>query len=135
MPSGKPIVLIIEDDLPTLALYSRELSAEYQVEGTLDETEALQLAQDKQVRAVVLEPGLCDGNGWGLFAQLLQKLRDRKVPIVLCSSLDERRRGLNMGAAAYLVKPVLPTELHEVLHRVLALAPTSRPIRQRTGNE
>jgi DNA-binding response OmpR family regulator len=42
----------------------------------------------------------------------------RAVPIILCSALDERKRGLELGASAYLVKPVLPAALLEALRRV-----------------
>jgi DNA-binding response OmpR family regulator len=126
MTPGKLIVVIIEDDLPTLELYRRELSAEYEVLGTLGEQEALQMVRRPGVRAVVLEPGWEDGRGWDLLTMIRQILRNAPVPIVLCSSLDERRRGLEAGAAAYLVKPVLPTELRDVIHQVLAAQHLSR---------
>jgi DNA-binding response OmpR family regulator len=46
------------------------------------------------------------------------KLRS-PLRIILCSVLDDRRRGMNLGAAAYLVKPVLPKTLLDTLKQVL----------------
>jgi hypothetical protein len=41
----------------------------------------------------------------------------------LCSSSDERKRGLDAGAQAFLIKPVLPADLHLTLRRVIAYHP------------
>jgi DNA-binding response OmpR family regulator len=112
-------VLIIENDLPTLEMYRRELSREYTVLACADEDEALRLASAVDLCAVILEPAISGGQGWLLVPALIRTFGDRRIPIILCSTQDERRRGLVEGASIFLVKPVLPVELHEVLHKVL----------------
>ena len=42
------------------------------------------------------------------------------LPIIVCSTLDERRRGAELGIAAYLVKPVVPKTLLDTVNTVLA---------------
>ena len=118
-PDLRPTIVIVEDDLPTLELYSRELSTEYDVLGTLNKQEALAMVQQTGVRAVIMEPDWGGGQGWELLEAIQRSLKHKTIPILLCSSLDERRRGLEMGAVIYLVKPVLPTELHDALHQIL----------------
>ncbi len=116
---AKPRIVIIENDFPTLELYRRELSSEYEVLATLDGTEALAMAQMAGVQAVVLEPALGGGKGWDLLATLSQAAVAESPPVILCSTSDERRKGMALGAAAFLVKPVLPTTLHQVLQRII----------------
>ena len=54
-----------------------------------------------------------------LLAAIKSLPRGSPIPVVLCSTLDERKRGMEMGAAAYLVKPVLPTTLLKTLRQVI----------------
>lgn len=119
MPRINPSVLIIDNDLPTLELYRRELSRNYKVLACLNEDDALQLARSSDICAVVLEPAISGGNGWGLLPALLKTFGSRRIPIILCSTQDEQRRGIQEGAAAFLVKPVLPVQLHEMIRKIL----------------
>jgi len=117
--SSTPIVLLIEDDLPTLELYRRTLSQEHQVVGCSDERSARETLHTHKLRAVVLEPAMDGGKGWTLLSLIKSTPSSRSVPVILCSVLNERKRGLEMGAITCLVKPVLPTTLLETLRRVL----------------
>lgn len=119
MPRNISSVLIIETDTPTLELYRRELSRDYKVLTCLNEEDALQLAKAADLCAVVLEPEIAGGEGWELMPRLMAVFGERHIPIILCSTQDERRRGLDEGAAAFLVKPVLPVELHAILHQII----------------
>jgi DNA-binding response OmpR family regulator len=112
-------VLIIENDPPTLELYRRELSRDYKVLACLNEDDALQLANATDLCAVVLEPAISGGSGWSLLSRLIKQFGKRQIPIILCSTQDERRRGIKEGAAAFLVKPVLPVELRNTLRKIV----------------
>lgn len=120
MPRKIASILIIENDPPTLELYRREFSRDYQVLACLDEEDALQMASSPNLRAVILEPAVSAGAGWMILPALLEALRGRHVPVILCSTQDDRKRGLQAGASAFLVKPVLPAELRETLQKVIA---------------
>ena len=112
-------ILIVECDLPTLELYLRELSRDYQILACSETQQALDLLQAHPVAAVVLEPSTPDEQGWSLLAAIKSLPGASPIPVVLCSTLDERKRGMEMGAAAYLVKPVLPATLLQTLHQVM----------------
>lgn len=118
MRLGLSTILIIEDHLPTLELYQRELSRAYRVLVCCNRSEALQVLQTQSVSAVVLEPAAWGGEGWAILAAIMQASTERSVPVIVCSTQDERKRGLEMGASLCLVKPVLPTTLLELLHRI-----------------
>jgi DNA-binding response OmpR family regulator len=119
MTNELPAVLLLEADLVTGELYERELGRYYRVFRCLDEGEAFQLLDTMDIQAVVLEPAVSDGGGWRLMEGLRCIPRLSSVRIVLCSTLDERRRGMSLGAAAYLVKPILPAALLDTLRQVL----------------
>jgi DNA-binding response OmpR family regulator len=48
--------------------------------------------------------------------------------VIVASVVDDRARGVDAGAAAYLVKPLARHELLTALRRVGALPPESAPI-------
>jgi putative two-component system response regulator len=123
VPHTKPSILIIENNNPTLELYRRELSRDFQVLACSEITEAAALAHTPSLAAVVLEPGIADGQGWNLLADLKRIVGAASLPIILCSTMDERKRGLEAGAVDFLVKPVLPPVLVETIHRVIRTSP------------
>ena len=111
-------ILIVECDLPTLELYQRELSRDFQILTCSEVQQALALLHTHAISAVVLEPSAPDEQGWSLLAAIKNLPGHSPIPVVLCSTLDERKRGMEMGAAAYLIKPVLPTTFRETLRQV-----------------
>lgn len=118
MPEPNQTILLIEDDPATRELYQRELSRDYQVLACGNESDALALLDSHPVSTIVLEPVLQKGQGWSLLAMLHAMPRTRTIPIILCSTLDERRRGMELGATLYLTKPVLPVVLHDAVYQV-----------------
>jgi DNA-binding response OmpR family regulator len=118
----KPSILIVENNSPTLELYRRELSHDFQVLACSEVTEAMVLVTTSKLEAVVLEPAISNGQGWKLLSELRQFFNEHSLPIILCSTLDERKRGQEAGAADFLVKPVLPSVLVETLQRVIRLS-------------
>jgi len=118
MQTTTQAILIVERDLPTLELYQRELSRDYEILTCSEARQALALLRAHRIAAVVLEPSAPDGQGWSLLAAIKSLPGPSPIPVVLCSTLDERKRGMEMGAVAYLVKPVLPTTLRKTLRQV-----------------
>jgi DNA-binding response OmpR family regulator len=119
MHTADQVILIIESDSPTRELYTRELNRDYRVFACSDQQEVLELLGSHSVDAIVVEPARPNGQWWALLAALHAASAERSVPVVVCSTLDERARGAELGVSAYLIKPVLPSTLSETLHRVL----------------
>ncbi len=118
MDSAPQIILIVDYDQPTLELYQRELSREYTILTCDRVAKALELLRTQPVAAVVFEPFLHEKQDWSLLTAVKKLPGAARIPVVLCSTLDERLRGMEMGAAAYLVKPVLPATLLDTLRQV-----------------
>ncbi len=111
-------ILIVDNDLPTLELYQRELGREYRVLTCTDERGATEVLSSEKISAVVLEPFALGENGWARLAEMTRLPSARPVPVVVCSTQDDRKRDLAMGAIACLVKPVLPTTLLDALRHI-----------------
>lgn len=115
-------VVLIEHHRPTSELYQRALQQEYQVFTCATTRDADAILQREHVAALILEPLLRHGHAWAFVEALRTAPATRYMPIVVCSELDERRHGQDVGVTAYLLKPVLPTLLLETLRQLLAPA-------------
>jgi two-component system, chemotaxis family, response regulator PixH len=121
-------VLVVDDDLTTLAILERVLqNAQYEVLTTQKPEQVVELAAQWAVDAIVLDvmmPGL---SGFDVLHALRGNRRTESVPILFLSSLkdgSDRVRGLREGADDYLAKPVEPEELVLRLERLISPRPT-----------
>jgi signal transduction histidine kinase/CheY-like chemotaxis protein len=111
-------VLVVEDDAHSVELLSVYLEgAGYKIAVARDGAEGLELARRLRPRAVVLDILLPRVDGWDLLARLKADPATADSPVVVVSMLDERGKGLALGAVEYLVKPVGREELLEALER------------------
>jgi signal transduction histidine kinase/DNA-binding response OmpR family regulator len=117
--AGGPLVVVVEDDRPSLGLLTLYLeSAGLRVIGVRDAAAGLQAVRHHEPAAVVLDIRLPDMDGWEVLATLKADPSTAPVPVVVVSMLDERGRGFALGAAEYLVKPVTRDEVLSALARV-----------------
>jgi CheY-like chemotaxis protein len=111
-------VLVVEDDAHSVELLSVYLEdAGYRIAVARDGAEGLELARRLRPRAVVLDILLPRVDGWDLLGRLKADAATADAPVIVVSMLDERSKGLALGAVEYLVKPVGREELLEALER------------------
>ena len=112
-------LLIVEDE-PKTGDYLKKGLAEhgYAVEVARTGTDGLHLALESDFDLILLDVMLPGMNGW----QVLAKLREKKeTPVLFLTArdqVDDRVKGLDLGADDYLIKPFAFSEL---LARVRAL--------------
>jgi DNA-binding response OmpR family regulator len=111
-------VLLLDEDVLTLELYSRELGIDYQVITSESLQETREYLKQQTPDILIIEPAVNEGEGW----DLLGEIRSYPNPplMILCSVEDDRKTALGRGADAFLVKPVLPSKLHALLDQILA---------------
>jgi two-component system response regulator MprA len=117
--SGRPRVLVVEDDTDIAGVLRRSLDKEgYDVRVAGDGAAAIDEAGVFEPDAVVLDLGLPRLDG----VEVCRRLRDEgDVPILILTArdaLEARVEGLDSGADDYLVKPF---ERDELLARLRAL--------------
>jgi CheY-like chemotaxis protein len=58
-----------------------------------------------------------DLDGWSVLATLRQDPELAEIPVVMVSIVDEQKRGISLGAAGYLTKPIDRERLRKVMAR------------------
>ncbi|GCD88246.1 GAF domain-containing protein [Nocardioides sp. LS1] len=112
-------VVVIEDDRPSLDLLTAYLSgADLQVTAARDGQSGLDAVRRVHPAAVLLDIRLPGIDGWSVLEALKAEPETRDIPVIVVSIVDERSRGVAMGAAAYLVKPVRRDDLLSALASV-----------------
>jgi signal transduction histidine kinase/ActR/RegA family two-component response regulator len=117
-----PVVLVVEDDQSSVELLRAYLTGSgYEVVVERTGPEGLAAVRREQPDAVVLDIQLPGLDGWAVLAALKAASETSAIPVVVVSVLDERARGLQDGAAAYLVKPVSRDDVLSALERAVGV--------------
>jgi two-component system copper resistance phosphate regulon response regulator CusR len=118
-------ILVIEDELKTAAYLKKGLEESgYAVDVASDGPQGLILAQEEEYDVIVLDVMLPGMDGWTIVKTLRST---RTTPVLFLTArddVDDRVRGLELGADDYLVKPFAFVEL---LARVRTLARRGPP--------
>lgn len=113
-------VLLVEDDPGIARLMSRALEqAGYRVDVASEGTAGLRMAQENPYNLLILDVMLPGADGWQICEQV--RAHGDRVPILMVTArdqVDDRVRGLDIGADDYLPKPF---QVQELLARVRSL--------------
>jgi two-component system, OmpR family, copper resistance phosphate regulon response regulator CusR len=106
-------ILIIEDESKTAAYLSKGLrEASFVVDVAEDGEAGLELAQLESYSLIICDIMLPKRDGWSVVAALRRS--GSSVPIILLTArdlVDDRVKGLELGADDYLIKPFAFSEL------------------------
>ncbi len=122
-------VLVVEDEVKTARAVRRGLEHEgYAVDMASEGEDALFRATEYDYDAVVLDVMLPGRDGFSLCGEL--RKRGRWAPVLMLTArdgVDDRIRGLDVGADDYLVKPFAFGELLARLRALIRRGPFERP--------
>lgn len=108
-------ILTVEDDKPISDLIKLNLTAAgYACTCAYDGMEAADILEEKTFDLILLDIMLPKVNGY----ELLEYIRPLKIPVIFLtakSDLDDRVKGLTLGAEDYIIKPF---EIVELLARI-----------------
>lgn len=114
-------ILIVEDEKSLLEVLSCSLEKEqYVVERASDYSEALQKINDYDYDCIVLDIMLPSGSGLDILEEL--KKNNNKASVIIVSakdSLEDKVKGLDLGADDYLTKPFHLAELNARIKSIL----------------
>ncbi len=116
---GDKTILIIEDDprfASTLADLSRE--REYKVLVAGNGETGLHFADYYKPRAIILDIGLPDMDGWSVMARLKDQAGTRHIPVHFISAHDKSIEARRMGAVGFVTKPVTMSMLDGAFEKI-----------------
>jgi CheY-like chemotaxis protein len=116
--SGK-LVLCVDDDTGVVHLYRRYLNQRgYRVFGLTDSSRVLDMARRLQPYAITLDVMMPHKDGWTVIHELKADPVTSDIPVIVCSIITEAKRGMSLGAADYLIKPIVEEDLVAALDRL-----------------
>ncbi|MEA3351536.1 MAG: GAF domain-containing protein [Chloroflexota bacterium] len=112
-------IMAIEGSDQIVEVYQHYLvDTKYQIIPVTDPSDAVKLALELQPFAITLDLTLPNHNGWDILRDLTQDAGTSHIPIIICSIKEAKEKALEMGAADYLLKPILKNDLIDALNRI-----------------
>ena len=113
------VILAIDDDPQIISLYERYLEPKgFKVVGLTDPSKTRERAEQLKPFAITLDIMMPGYDGWQVLTDLKSSSETRDVPVIICSIVEDENKGFSLGAADYLVKPILEEDLLNALDRL-----------------
>src|SRR6202521_1617114 len=114
---GKPLILVVDDEVPARELLASYLDSEYRTVMAESGAEAVKKAQQLRPDAITLDVLMSGGNGFETLVALRKSPETANIPIIIVSVVDQKQVGFALGAADYLVKPIRKPVLLETIRK------------------
>ena len=122
-------ILIVEDESKTATYLKKGLSENGFVVDTASEGDSgLRLAESNEYDLIILDVMLPKEDGWTILSEI--RRRGKQTPVLFLTARDsvqDRVKGLELGADDYLVKPFAFSELLARVRTILRRGPTRQP--------
>jgi PAS domain S-box-containing protein len=131
--SGRPRILLADDNADMREYLGRLLASRYQVTSVSNGQDALSVALQKTPDLVLSDVMMPALDGFGLVSRLRDNPATRTVPVILLSARageEARIEGLQSGADDYLVKPFTARELLARLETHLRMSQLRQQVAQ-----
>jgi CheY-like chemotaxis protein/AraC-like DNA-binding protein len=116
---GQRTVLVVDDNEDVCLLFRRYLaSGGYQALIARNAAEAIQLARSRELRAVTLDLMMNNEDGWDILQMLRHDPHTARLPIIVCTVLDQEELATMLGATTFLKKPVMREPLLKALAEI-----------------
>ena len=122
-----PLVLVVDDDLAIRSLLTQELTEDgLRVQAVAWGGDAVAQARAQSPDLILLDLQLPDISGFDVLQILKTHADTAGIPVVILSIEDAQQRSLELGAAAYLAKPVENSHLLRTIWSLLATSEEER---------
>jgi signal transduction histidine kinase len=106
-PDERPLILIVDDDPSSIQLLRDYLiSAGYQVVGTTEPKQALELARRFRPALILSDVLMPNMSGWDVVHALRGDTDTAQIPVIMLSVVDQRRQAHSIGISQFMLKPI-----------------------------
>ena len=113
-------MLVIDDNAGLVELFGRYLEGEpFRLLGAQNGAQGLRLVEQQQPTMVILDVMMPEQDGWETLQHLKHSEETRRIPVIVCSVLDDPELAFSLGASEFLAKPVSREALLSCLRRSL----------------
>ena len=108
----KGSILIIDDETLTNGLLTEILKDDYTIESTTSSVDGLAIVRAKLPDVILLDINMPQIDGYELCRLLKSDSKTKSIPIIFITALstpENETRGLETGAADYIIKPINPS--------------------------
>ena len=118
-------ILIVEDSATTRALIRAVIdeSGDFEAVEAGSGFEALKVLPQQEFDLIITDINMPDINGLELINFVRNNPRYSRIPIIIVSterSEEDKKRGMALGATAYVTKPFKSAELQEIIKKTIA---------------
>ena len=121
----RPVVLLVDDTPENLSVLGELLQPFYRVRVANSGSRALSVvASEPRPDLILLDVMMQDMDGYEVIQRLRADTATRDIPVIFVTALDateDERKGLELGAADYITKPVRPAIMHARVRAQLEL--------------
>ncbi len=126
--SAAPMVLIVDNDDAMRNHLGNFLTAEgYRVLQARSGSEGVSFAERFRPDIICLDAVMPEVDGWATLKAIKSRTSTAHIPVVMITMVDDRSRGIVLGASEYLVKPIGKEALLQAIANVQILN-ASEPI-------
>ena len=120
---NQPVILVVDDITTNIILMQRMLlRRNYCVLVAQSGTEALKIAEEKKPDLILLDIMMPVMDGYEVLARLRSHEATRDIKVVMVSALGGKldiKNAMEIGADAYLTKPLVVQKLYDVLDELI----------------
>ncbi len=113
-------ILIVDDAPENIMLLSALLRSDYQISGTTNGAEALELvASDSPPDLILLDVMMPEMDGYEVCKKIKADPKRKSIPILFITAMadaEDEAYGLSLGAVDYITKPVNPPIVRSRIH-------------------
>jgi len=124
MSTERKTILVVDDEPSNIALLSGVLKESHKVKAATGGEKALRIAQKSPPPdLILLDVMMPEIDGYEVCKQLKADPATQNIPIAFVTgniSDEEQQRGMNLGAIAYLGKPIDSTKLLDLVNQLFS---------------
>ena len=125
----KNSVLIVDDEKANIITLTHILSPEYTIYASKNGHDAIELANKHLPDVILLDIIMPEMDGYEVLSLLKSKKETREIPVIFITGLaaaEDEEKGLGLGAADYIPKPLKPAIVKLRVHNQIQNSKTEK---------